>query len=75
MAKIPEYKDIEAAHRRIKEFVHKTPVLTSKSINMMVESDVLFKCENFQKAGAFKYRGATNSVLCLGEDDAIEGVR
>jgi threonine dehydratase len=74
MDKIPEFKDIEAAHLRIKRFIHKTPVLTSNSINKMVESNVFFKCENFQKAGAFKYRGATNSVLSLSEDKAKKGV-
>lgn len=74
MAEIPEFKDIEAAYLRIKGYIHKTPVLTSISINKMVESDVFFKCENFQKAGAFKYRGAINSVLSLGEDEAKKGV-
>jgi len=74
MADIPEFKDIEAAHMRINRYIHKTPVLTSNSINEMVKSDVFFKCENFQKAGAFKYRGATNAVLSLSDDKAKRGV-
>ncbi len=74
MANIPAFKDIEAAHLRIEKYIHKTPVLTSDSINKMVESDVFFKCENFQKAGAFKYRGATNAILTLSEEKAKKGV-
>ncbi len=74
MADVPSFKDIEAAHLRINRYIHKTPVLTSNSINKMVNAYVFFKCENFQKAGAFKYRGATNAVLSLSKDKAKKGV-
>jgi len=74
MANIPSFSDIEAAHKRIKSYIHNTPVLTSASINKMVESELYFKCENFQKAGAFKFRGATNAVQSLSEKMAKKGV-
>jgi threonine dehydratase len=71
---IPGYNDIQAAHIRIHKLVHRTPVLTSQSINAITGADLFFKCENFQKAGAFKYRGATNAVLLLTDEDARKGV-
>jgi threonine dehydratase len=74
MANIPSYRDIEKAHARIKDYVHNTPVLTSSGINKMVGSELYFKCENFQKAGAFKFRGATNAVLALSQEMAKKGV-
>jgi len=74
MANIPSYRDIEKAHTRIKDYIHNTPVLTSLCINKMVGSALYFKCENFQKAGAFKFRGATNAVLALSEEMAKKGV-
>ena len=74
MIQIPAFKDIEAAHLRINEYIHKTPVLTSNSVNQIVKSDLLFKCENFQKTGAFKFRGATNAVLSLSDEKAKKGV-
>jgi len=74
MANIPSFRDIESAHQRIKSYIHNTPVLTSASINKLVESDLYFKCENFQKAGAFKFRGATNAVQSLSEEMANKGV-
>jgi threonine dehydratase len=74
MANIPSFRDIESAYQRIKSYIHNTPVLTSASINKMVESDLYFKCENFQKAGAFKFRGATNAVQSLSEEMAKKGV-
>jgi threonine dehydratase len=74
MANIPSFRDIESAHQRIKSYIHNTPVLSSASINKMVESDLYFKCENFQKAGAFKFRGATNAVQSLSEEMAKKGV-
>ena len=74
MANIPSYRDIEKAHTRIKDYIHNTPVLTSSAINEMTGSELYFKCENFQKAGAFKFRGATNAVLSLSEEMAKKGV-
>ncbi len=56
---------IEEAHKRIKPFIHRTPVLTSESINDIAGCTIYFKCENFQKVGAFKARGAMNAALSL----------
>ncbi|MFP4528696.1 MAG: pyridoxal-phosphate dependent enzyme [Candidatus Kapaibacterium sp.] len=71
---IPDYQDIIAAHKRIREYIHRTPVLNSRTLNFMSGADVFFKCENFQKVGAFKFRGAVNSVFSLGPDEASRGV-
>jgi len=65
---------IAAAHARIAPFVHRTPVLTSRRIDGMVGARLWFKCENFQKVGAFKARGAFNAVLSLSDADARAGV-
>ena len=56
---------IEEAHKRLKPFIHRTPVLTSASINEIAGCSIFFKCENFQKVGAFKARGAMNAALSL----------
>ena len=61
-------------HNRIKPFIHKTPVLSSSLINEMVGADIVFKCENFQKMGAFKMRGAANAILSLSEEERQRGV-
>ena len=71
---IPTFDDVKAAHERIKPHIHRTPVLTSSYFNELVGAELFFKCENFQKAGAFKVRGATNAVFGLSEDDAAKGV-
>jgi len=70
----PTKEIIEEAAKRIAPFVHRTPVLTSSSINAMLGAEIFFKCENFQKIGAFKYRGATNAVLLLSADEKKNGV-
>ena len=62
---------IKNAHERIMPFVHRTPVLTNKSLNELSGADLYFKCENFQKVGSFKIRGATNAVMLL-KDKAIK---
>jgi threonine dehydratase len=62
---LPTLPDIQAAHERIKPFIHRTPVLSSTQINRIFDSEIFLKCENFQKVGAFKFRGATNAVLQL----------
>ena len=62
------------AHERILPFIHRTPVLTSTAINEMAGCEIVFKCENFQKIGAFKMRGATNAVLQLTEAQKKNGV-
>jgi threonine dehydratase len=74
MIKIPDYNDIVKAHARISPLVHRTPVLTSKSINLITGSNLFFKCENLQKVGAFKFRGACNAVFSLFEEEARKGV-
>ncbi|MEK7720416.1 MAG: pyridoxal-phosphate dependent enzyme [Bacteroidota bacterium] len=71
---LPTFSDILAAHELIKPYIHQTPVLTSKSINALIGCELLFKCENFQKVGAFKFRGATNAVFSLSEEEAASGV-
>ena len=71
---IPTYDDVIAAHARIKPYIHKTPVLTSSYLNDLTGADLFFKCENFQKAGAFKVRGASNAVFGLNDADAQNGV-
>ncbi|MFA5328451.1 MAG: pyridoxal-phosphate dependent enzyme [Prolixibacteraceae bacterium] len=70
----PTFTDIEKAHERILPYIHRTPVLTSKSINQIVGAELFFKCENLQKVGAFKFRGACNSVFSLSPEEAKIGV-
>lgn len=75
MMNLPYSKtDVENASRRVFPYVHKTPVLTSRLINDIVEGELYFKCENFQKAGSFKIRGATNAILQLSKDQQSKGV-
>ncbi|MFN8255326.1 MAG: pyridoxal-phosphate dependent enzyme [Bacteroidales bacterium] len=71
--KLPDIEDILDAHDRIKLFINKTPVISSAGINKLVGAEIYFKCENFQKVGAFKYRGATNAVLCCSEKERKRG--
>jgi threonine dehydratase len=72
--RLPVFSDILAAHELIKPFIHRTPVLTSQSINSLMGCELFFKCENFQKVGAFKFRGATNAVFSLTDEEAASGV-
>src|SRR5919197_2027376 len=67
-------EDIHAAAQRIKSHVHRTPVLTNESLNQKVDAQLFLKCENFQKVGAFKFRGACNAVFSLSEEEAALGV-
>jgi threonine dehydratase len=71
---MPEPAAILAAHERIAPHVHRTPILTSRLINEQLESRIFFKCENFQKAGAFKSRGAVNAVFSIAEERLPYGV-
>ena len=71
---LPSLSDIQSAHNRIKPFIHRTPVLTSSQLNRMFDCELYFKCENFQKVGAFKFRGATNAVLSLNDNQKKNGV-
>lgn len=71
---LPSLTDIQSAHDRIRQFIHRTPVLTSGQLNSIFGSQLYFKCENFQKVGAFKYRGATNAIRSLSDDEKRRGV-
>lgn len=71
---IPTYDDVIAAHARIEPHIHRTPVLTSSYFNDLTGAQLFFKCENFQKAGAFKVRGASNAVFGLDDETAKKGV-
>jgi threonine dehydratase len=71
---IPQLADIQSAHSRIKPFIHHTPVMTSHLLNELFDCELFFKCENFQKVGAFKFRGATNAVLSLSHEEKRRGV-
>ena len=70
----PTFEDIINSYERIKKYSHNTPVLTSKSINNIFNTNIYFKCENFQKVGAFKFRGAINSILSLSKNKLQKGV-
>ncbi|MCH9729075.1 MAG: pyridoxal-phosphate dependent enzyme [Actinomycetia bacterium] len=71
---LPGWDDVLEAHGRIAPHIHRTPILTSRFINALTGAELFFKCENFQKAGAFKVRGATNAVFGLSEAMARKGV-
>lgn len=71
---LPTFADIQKAHECIRPYIHRTPVMTSKSINEIVGAELFFKCENLQKVGAFKFRGACNSVFSLSDEEAKNGV-
>ena len=71
---LPTFDDVVAAHARIKPHIHDTPILTSETFDRMTGATLFFKCENFQKAGAFKARGASNAVFSLSDEQAAKGV-
>jgi threonine dehydratase len=71
---LPTFNDVLVAYSRIKPFIHRTPVMTSQAINDICQTKLFFKCENFQKVGAFKFRGSTNAVLSLSDEKAAKGV-
>lgn len=71
---IPTYKDVVEAYTFVREFAHRTPILRSGSLDKEIGGKLYFKCENFQKTGAFKFRGAINAVMSLGDEDAKNGV-
>ncbi|MEX6231807.1 threo-3-hydroxy-L-aspartate ammonia-lyase [Providencia hangzhouensis] len=71
---LPTYQDVEAAARRIAGFAHKTPVLTSTTANKEFGAELFFKCENFQRMGAFKFRGAFNALSLLSPEQKKAGV-
>lgn len=71
---IPTKEDIISVHDKIKSQIHRTPILTSVSINSIAGCQVFFKCENMQKVGAFKFRGASSAVMFLTDDELKKGV-
>ncbi|WP_187973169.1 beta-hydroxyaspartate dehydratase BhcB [Aquibium microcysteis] len=71
---LPNYDDVVAAHERIRPHVHRTPVLTSSHLDALAGARLLLKCENLQKIGAFKARGACNAVFGLSQEQAGRGV-
>ena len=70
----PTIRDIREAAERIRPYIHRTPVLTCTALNDMCGAELFFKCENLQKVGAFKIRGATNAVFSLTDAEASNGV-
>ena len=69
-----DWETISEAHERIRARIHRTPVLTSTTFNAMSGAELFFKCENFQKTGSFKIRGASNAILSLCQEEAARGV-
>jgi len=72
--KTPDFEDIKQAAERISPYAHNTPVLQSTWFNRQTGGDLYFKCENFQKVGAFKFRGASNAILNLPEEEGNKGI-
>jgi threonine dehydratase len=70
----PDWKTILEAHERVRPRVHRTPVLTSQSINQLASAQLFLKCENLQKTGSFKIRGAINAIFSLSDAEALRGV-
>jgi threonine dehydratase len=70
----PNLNDIREAHTRIAPHIHRTPVFTSASLDEIAGAKLFFKCENLQKTGSFKIRGATNAILLLSDEEAAHGV-
>lgn len=69
-----DWNTINAAHERIRPRIHRTPVLTSQSLDAIIGARLFFKCENLQKTGSFKIRGASNAIFSLPDDEARRGV-
>ena len=67
-------EEVRKAHERIRSRIHRTPVLTSRSLNALAGAELFFKCENFQRTGSFKFRGATNTLLQLSRVELAKGV-
>lgn len=71
---IPSFEEVKAAHQRIAGQINRTPIFTNKTINEIVDAELFFKCENFQKTGSFKFRGASNAISLLTDEQAKNGV-
>ena len=74
MQSLPNFYSVRKAAQRIGPYVHHTPVLTSSSLDRLANAKLFFKCENFQKVGAFKFRGACNAVFSLSDEEVSRGV-
>lgn len=74
MVDIPTYADVLAARERIAGYVHRTPVHSSSTLNAVSQAEVFLKCENLQRVGAFKARGACNAVFALDDEQILKGV-
>jgi threonine dehydratase len=74
MLNLPDYKDVVEASARIQGHAHRTPLMTSRTANEMLGAEVSFKCENLQRMGAFKFRGAFNALSKLDEEQRRAGV-
>jgi threonine dehydratase len=74
MDHIPTSEDIAKTHRAIQPYIHRTPVLANQTINQLSGASIYFKCENFQKVGAFKMRGASSAVAALDDDLKYRGI-
>lgn len=70
----PVYADVLAAAERLRDRAHRTPVLRCRSLDALAGCELFFKCEQLQRVGAFKFRGATNRMLCLSEEERARGV-
>ena len=73
-ASVPDFDDVRDAYERVRRFVHRTPVLTCQTLNRLTGAELFLKCENLQKVGAFKFRGACNAVFSLPEEVARRGI-
>ncbi len=73
-ADAPDLKTIREAHERIRAQIHRTPVFTSETLDQIAGAQLFFKCENLQKTGSFKFRGATNAIFSLSDEEAKRGV-
>src|SRR5215471_17618707 len=72
--KAPSWDAIREAHARIAPRTHRTPILTSTSLDSITGAHFFFKCENLQKTGSFKIRGASNAILSLSDEQAARGI-
>ena len=70
----PTWEEIQCAHQRITPKIHRTPVLRSATLDALCGADLFFKCENLQKTGSFKIRGATNAIFLLSDEEAARGI-
>src|SRR5437764_14255522 len=70
----PTWEAISQAHARIAPRIHRTPILTSASLDKLAGAGLFFKCENLQKTGSFKIRGAANAILSLSNEQAARGI-